>query len=83
MESDDMEMLNRAVDGAALFKDMIHKVESGAAPAQPVSPEVTAWNAEVTAWNAEVDRKKADKLARRMKAHDDALRAELAKVSQR
>ena len=71
-----MEMLNRAVDGAALFKDMMLKVEAGAAPAQPVSPEVAAWN-------AEVDRKKADKLARRMKAHDDALRAELAKVSQR
>lgn len=71
-----MEMLNRAVDGAALFKDMMQKVEAGAVPAQPVSPEVAAWN-------AEVDRKKADKLARRMKAHDDTLRAELAKVSQR
>ena len=70
-----MEMLNRAVDGAALFKDMMQKVEAGA-PAAPVSPEVAAWN-------AEVDRKKADKLARRMKAHDDLLRAELAKVSQR
>jgi hypothetical protein len=71
-----MEMLNRAVDGAALFKDMMQKVEAGAAPAAPVSPEVAAWN-------AEVDRKNAEKLARRMKAHDDALRAELAKVSQR
>jgi hypothetical protein len=71
-----MEMLNRAVDGAALFKDMMQKVEAGAVPAQPVSPEVAAWN-------AEVDRKKGEKLARRMKAHDDALRAELAKVSQR
>lgn len=70
-----MEMLNRAVDGAALFKDIMHKVEAGAAPAH-VAPEVAAWN-------AEVDRKKADKLARRMKAHDDMLRAELAKVSQR
>ena len=70
-----MEMLNRAVDGAALFKDMMQKVEAGA-PAAPVSPEVAAWN-------AEVDRKNAEKLARRMKAHDDALRAELAKVSQR
>lgn len=54
---------------------MLH-AEAGAVPAQPVSPEVAAWN-------AEVDRKKADKLARRMKAHDDAMRAELAKVSQR
>ena len=71
-----MEMLNRAVDGAALFKDMMQKVEAGAAPAQPVSPEVAAWN-------AEVDRKKADRLARRMKAHDDLLRAELAKAGQR
>ena len=68
-----MEMLNRAVDGAALFKDMMQKVEAGAAP---VSPEVAAWN-------AEVDRKKAEKLARRMRAHDDALLAELAKVSRR
>ena len=71
-----MEMLNRAVDGAALFKDMMQKLEAGAAPAAPVDPEVVAWN-------AEVDRKKAEKLARMMKAHDDALRAELAKASQR
>lgn len=71
-----MEMLNRAVDGAALFKDMMQKVEAGAAPAALVEPEVAAWN-------AEVDRKRAEKLARRMKAHDDALRAELAKVSRR
>ncbi len=71
-----MEMLNRAVDGAALFKDMMQKVEAGAVPAQPVNPEVAAWN-------AEVDRKKAEKVARRMKAHDDLLRAGLAKASQR
>ena len=70
-----MEMLNRAIDGAALFKDMMHKVEAGTAPAAPVDPEVADWN-------AEVDRK-AEKLARKMKAHDDALRAELAKVIQR
>lgn len=31
LESEDMEMLNRAVDGAALFKDMMQKVEAGAA----------------------------------------------------
>lgn len=68
-----MEMLNRAVDGAALFKDMMQKVERGAAPAAPVAREVAAWN-------AEVDRKKAEKLARRMKAHNDALRAELEKA---
>jgi hypothetical protein len=71
-----MEMLNRAIDGAALFKDMMQKVEAGATPAADVSPEVAAWN-------AEVDRKKAEKLQRRMKSHDNALRAELAKVSQR
>ncbi len=71
-----MEMLNRAIDGAALFKDMMHKVEAGAAPTAPADPEVAAWN-------AEVDRKKADKMARRLKAHDDALRAELAKAIQR
>ena len=71
-----MEMLNRAIDGAALFKDMMQKVEAGVTPVTPVDPEVAAWN-------AEVDRKKAEKLARRMKAHDDALRAELAKVSRR
>lgn len=68
-----MEMLNRAIDGAALYKDMMSKVEAGAAPAVPV-------DAEVAAWNADVDRKKAEKLARKMKAHDDALRAELSKV---
>ena len=71
-----MEMMNRAIDGAALFKDMMQKVEAGVTPGAPVDPEVAAWN-------AEVDRKKVEKLARRMKAHDDALRAELAKVSRR
>ncbi len=71
-----MEMLNRAIDGAALFKDMMQKVEAGVTPAAPVDPEVAAWN-------AEVDRKKAEKLARRMKAHDDALRAGLTKVGRR
>ena len=68
-----MEMLNRAIDGAALFKDMMQKVEAGTAPAAPVDPKVAAWN-------AEVDRKKAEKLARRMKAQDDVLRAELGKA---
>ena len=71
-----MEMMNRAIEGAALFKDMMQKVEAGTAPAAPVDPEVAAWN-------AEVDRKKVEKSARRMKAHDDALRAELAKARQR
>ena len=71
-----MEMLNRAVDGAALFKDMMSKVKAGAAPAAPADPEVAAWN-------AEVDRARAEKLQRRMKAHDDMLRAELQKASQR
>ena len=51
----------------------MQKVEAGAAPIAPVDPEVAAWN-------AEVDRKKAEKLARRMKAHDDVLRAELGKA---
>ena len=69
-----MEMLNRAIEGAAMFKDMMHKVKAGTAPATPVDPEVAAWN-------AEVGRKKAEKLARKMKAHDDALRAELAKAT--
>lgn len=68
-----MEMLNRAIDGAALYKDMMSKVEAGAAHTVHADPEVAAWN-------AEVDRKKAEKLARKMKAHDDALRAELSKV---
>ena len=71
-----MEMLNRAVDGAALFKDMMQKVEAGAAPAAQADHEVAAWN-------AEVDRARAEKLERRMKAHDNALRAELEKASQR
>ena len=71
-----MEMLNRAVDGAALFKDMMQKVEAGAVPAQPVSPEVAAWN-------AEVDRARAERMERKMKACDAALRAELLKASQR
>jgi hypothetical protein len=71
-----MEMLNRAVDGAALFKDMMRKVEDGAAPAARTDPEVAAWN-------AAVDRAKADRRARRLKAHNDALREKLAKASQR
>jgi len=71
-----MEMLNRAVDGAALFKDMMQKVEAGAVPAVSTDPAVAAWN-------AEVDRAKAEKFARRMKAHDNALRAELLKAGQR
>ena len=70
-----MRAISEAIEGAAMFKDMMMKVEAGAAPAAPVS-------AEVAAWNAEVGRKQAEKLARRMKAHDDAMRAELAKVSQ-
>lgn len=68
-----MEMLNRAIDGAALFKDMMQKVEAGTAPAAPVDPEVAAWNAEVS-------RKKAEKLDRKMRAQDVYLRAELAKA---
>jgi hypothetical protein len=71
-----MEMLNRAVDGAALFKDMMRKVEDGAAPAVRTDPEVSAWN-------AEVDRAKAEKMARRMRAHYDAIRAEMVKAMQR
>ena len=71
-----MEMLNRAIDGAAMFKDMMRKVEDGAAPAAPADPEVAAWN-------AEVDRAKAERMARKMKAHDDALRADLAKAGLR
>ena len=72
-----MEMLNHAIDGAALFKDMMRKVEDGAAPATRTDPEVAAWN-------AEVDRARAEKLARRVKAIDDAWRADVAKkASQR
>ena len=71
-----MKTLNRAIDGAALYKDMMQKVEAGAVPSESVSPEVADWN-------AEVNRKRAEKLACRMKAHDNLLRAELAKVSQR
>ena len=69
-----MEMLNRAIDGAALFKDLMHKVAATAAPATPVDPAVAAWN-------AEVDRKKAETLARKMNAHYAALRTELAKAT--
>lgn len=57
-----MEMLNRAFDGAALFKDMMQKVEEGAVPLDP----------EVAAWNAEVSRKKAEKLARKVQANEPA-----------
>ena len=71
-----MEMLNRAVDGAALFKDMMRKVEDRAAPAVRTDPEVAAWN-------AEVDRARTERMERRLKAHDDKLRAELLKASQR
>lgn len=68
-----MEMLNRATDGAALFKDMMRKVEAGAAPADP----------EIAAWNAAVDRAKAEKLGRRVRAYNDVLRAELEKATRR
>ena len=71
-----MEMLNRAIDGAALFKDMLQKVEAGTAPAAPVDPEVAAWN-------AEVDRKKAEKMARKLEARMAEQRAEVAKWNQR
>lgn len=71
-----MEMLNRAVDGAALFKDMMRKVEDGAAPAARTDPEVAAWN-------AEVDRARAERMERKMKAVDAAMRADLLKAGQR
>lgn len=52
-------MLNRAIDGAALFKDMMNKVERAATPTVPTDPAVAAWN-------AEVERKRAEKKARKM-----------------
>ena len=69
-----MEMLNRATDGAALFNDMMRKVEAGAAPATPADPEVEAWN-------RTVDRARAEKMARKVEARYDVLRDELAKVT--
>jgi len=71
-----MEMLNRATDGAALFKDMMHKVEAGTAPAEPADPEIAAWN-------AAVDRAKAEKVKRKIEAGHEAMRVELAKVAAR
>ena len=53
-----MEMLNRAIEGAAMFKDMMHKVKQNAATSD------AAVSQEIAEWNAEVDRKKAERKIR-------------------
>ena len=71
-----MEMLNRAIDGAALYKDMMRKVEDGTAPAAPADPQVAAWN-------AEVERARHAKMERKINARLAAQRDELMKAMQR
>lgn len=66
-----MEMLNRAIEDASAFKDMMRKVAHGEAEAIKAVSQATP---EVVAWNAEVDRKRAEKKARKaqhMKALND------------
>lgn len=57
-----MRELNRAIDGAAAFRDMLDKIERKAQhvePARQVDPEVRAWN-------EAVERKRAERASRRM-----------------
>ena len=57
-----MEMLNRAIGDADVFKKMLQKVQRTDTQlmqaARPSDPEVAAWN-------AEVERKRAEKKARK------------------
>lgn len=57
-----MEMLNRATEDAAAFKDLLRKVQqSDTERIRAVTPATP----EVLAWNAEVERKLAEKKARK------------------
>lgn len=56
-----MEMLNRATEDAAAFKDLLRKV-------QQTDPAVTLASPEVRVWNEEIERKRAEKKARKTAA---------------
>ena len=71
-----MEMLNHAIDGAAMFKDMMRKIDDATAPASPADPQVAAWN-------AEVERARLEKQERKINARLAAQRDELVKATQR
>jgi len=58
-----METINRAIDDAATFKDMMGKLQ--APPPRPANLEDSAQKAAIAAWNTEVDRKKAERRERR------------------
>jgi len=51
-----METLNRAIDDAATFTDMLAKLKS---------PPPAQNSAAIVAWNAEIERKKAERRMRR------------------
>jgi hypothetical protein len=55
-----METINRAIEGAAAFKDMMHKVQRTDSAARA---EVSA---EVREWNAQVEARKLEKLQRKL-----------------
>lgn len=56
-----MRMLNDAFENAAAFKDLMRKTTQF----RQITAAVTTSD-DVAAWNAEVDRKKAEKLARKV-----------------
>lgn len=57
-----MEALNKAIDGAAAFKDMLNKIQRGDTERLSAVMRSTA-SPEVLEWNKEVDRKRAEKKA--------------------
>ncbi len=62
-EDDDMEMINRAIDDADRFKDMMRKVSS---PEAQRVQAITQQTREVQEWNAEVERKRYEKHMRKL-----------------
>jgi putative NADPH-quinone reductase len=75
-----MEMLNRATEDAAAFKDLLTKIQRS--PAERIRAACST-DPEILAWNAEVDRKKAEKALRKVEAQMARLRDEVQKGSQR
>ena len=57
-----MEMFNRAVEGAAAFKELLRKVQVSGEDERAAVQSLAS--SEVVAWNAEVERKRAEKKAR-------------------
>ena len=53
-----MEMLNRAIEDAADFKDIMWRMQNTELP-------MTSASQEMQVWNTEVERKRAEKSARR------------------